>query len=119
VSIDKKNAQQVAAAWLGESNGRPKASCRRHVCEIGIRHSFVDTSEAWLLIVPITMYYRGPDFPGVDRIILRITDERRGQAAVFRCALPKALPNNKTWQKTTSARDARKMCKGSVVSSDS
>jgi hypothetical protein len=115
VSVDKKNEQRVAAAWLGESNGRPTVSCRRHVCEIGIRQPFVDASEAWLLIVPITTYFRGPDFPGVDRIILRVTDERRGQVAVFRCSLPKALPDNKTWQKTTDVRDAREMCKSSVV----
>ena len=115
VSIDKKNAQQVAAAWLGESNGRPKASCQRHNCEMWIRHSFADASEAWLLAVPVTIYYRGSDFPGVKRIILRITDARRGQVATFRCSLPKALPDSKTWQKATDVRDARKMCKGSVA----
>lgn len=98
-----------------ESHGPLKVSCRGHVCEIGIRQPFVDASEAWLLIVPITLYYRGPDFPGVDRIILRVTDEHRGQVAVFRCSLPKALPDNKTWQKTTDFRDAHKMCKGSFA----
>ena len=82
---------------------------------MGIRHSFVDVSEAWLLIVPITTYLRGPDYPGVNRIILKVTDERHEQVAVFRCSLPKAPPANKTRQKMTDARDARKMCKDRVA----
>jgi hypothetical protein len=116
VSIDKKNAQQISAAWLGESQGHPKASCRGHVCEIDIRQPFVDATEAWLLAVPITTYNRGRDFPGVNRIILRTTDERRGQVATFHCSLRHWPSDTKTWQKTTDVRDARKMCKGSVAS---
>jgi len=34
---------------------------------------------------------------------------------VFRCSLPKALPDNKTWQKTTDVKDAHKMCKSSFA----
>jgi len=113
ISIDKKNAQQVAAAWLGESNGRPKASCRRHICEIWIRQPFVDTSEAWLLAVPITTYYRGQEYPGVDRIILRITDKHRGRVATFLCSLPRSPTG--TFVKATNVSDAHKMCKGSVA----
>lgn len=115
LSIDKKNAQQVAAAWLGESDSSPKVSCRGHVCEIGIRHSFVDISEAWLIIVPVTLYYKGRDTQGVNRIVLRVTDERRGQMAVFRCSLRKSPPDTENWLRTTNVRDARKMCKGSVA----
>ena len=111
ISIDKKNAQQVAASWLGESNGRPQASCRRHVCEIGIRYSFVDASEAWLIAVPITTYYRGPDFPGVNRIILKITDKRRERVAAFYCSLRRESAGTHV----TGVRDAHKMCKGSIA----
>jgi hypothetical protein len=118
VSIDQENAHQIAAAWLGESQGHPNVSCRRHVCEIGIRYSFVDASEAWLIAVPITTYYRGPDYPGVDRIVLRITDARRRQVATFHCLLPKAPSDRKNWSKVTTVRDAHKMCKGSAAPAD-
>jgi len=115
ISVDKKNAQRVAAFWLGESDGPARASCREHVCEIAVKHSFVDASEAWLLAVPVTTY-RGPDFPGVNRIVLRITDKRRGQAALFSCSVRKAPPITKH---STDVSDAHRMCTGSVAASDS
>lgn len=111
ISADKKSAQHVAAAWLGESDGPPEVSCRGHVCEIGIRQPFVDAPEAWLLAVPITTYYRD-DFAGVKRIALRITDKHRGRVATFLCSLPKAPA---TMTEATNARDAHKMCKSSVA----
>jgi hypothetical protein len=111
ISIDKKNAQQVAAEWLGE--GRPQVGCQGHVCEIGIRQPFVDASGAWLIAVPITTYYRGRDTQGVNRIILKITDTGRQKVAVFRCSLlhsPKG-----TFTRLTNVSDAHKMCTGSVA----
>jgi len=114
VSIDKKNAQQVAAEWLGE--GRPQVGCRGHVCQIGIRQPFVDASEAWLIAVPITTYYRGRDTQGVNRIILKITDTRRQEAAVFRCSLPRSPTG--TFTRLTNVNDAHKMCKISVAATD-
>jgi len=112
ISIDKKNAQQVAAAWLGESHGPPKVSCRGHVCEIDIRQPFVDASEAWLIAVPITTYDEwSAEFPGVDRIILKITDKHRGRMAVFSCSLRR----EPTRTHFTNVSDAHKMCEASVA----
>ena len=82
---------------------------------MAIRYAFADAAEAWLIAVPITTYYRGQDYPGVDRINLRITDKRREQVATFSCSLPKAPSTNKNWQRLTSVRDAHKMCKGVVA----
>ena len=111
ISADKKNAQQVAAAWLGESHGPPKVSCRGHVCEIDIRQPFIDASEAWLIAVPITTYYRGRDVSGVTRITLKITDTRRAKVALFSCRLSREPAGSHA----TDVRDAQKMCKGSVA----
>ena len=80
--------------------------------------SFADASEAWSLAVWVATYNRSPDFPGVHRIVLRITDKSRGQVAVFRCSLRKGLPANKTWNKLIGASDAHKMCKISVAATD-
>ena len=118
ISVDKKNAQQIAAAWP-PGLGHPKVGCRGRVCDIWMRESFADASEAWLLTVPVTMYYQGRDTQGVNRITLKITDAQRGKVASFRCRLRKAPPASKNWQRMTNVRDAHKMCKGSVAASDS
>jgi hypothetical protein len=78
-----------------------------------IRVPFADDSEAWLIAVPITTYYKGPEFPGVDRIVLRIVDKRRGRVAVFRCSL-RNKPIAGSW--STNVTDARKMCHGTIAS---
>ncbi len=80
-----------------------------------MRQPFVDIAEAWFLAVPVTTYYRGLDTRGVNRIVLRITDERRGQVAVFRCLLRKAPPTTENWTAATSVKDARTMCRASVL----
>ena len=92
--------------------GVPRADCRGYVCGIGIQQSFVDASEAWLIAVPVTVYDNNPDIEGVSRIILRITDKRRGHVAVFRCSL--SHESTTTGNRTTDVEDARKMCKAKV-----
>jgi hypothetical protein len=109
VSVNQKNEERVAAAWLGE--GVPKVSCRERTCEIGIRQPFVDASEAWLIAVPVTTYHVSPETQGVNRIILRVTDKKRGRVAVFRCSLRRE--SNRVG--STNVVDAHRMCKGSVA----
>jgi len=112
LSIDKRNERQVAASWLGL--GVPKVDCRGDVCKIGIQQSFVDASEAWLIAVPVTLYDNDPGIEGVSRIILGITDKRRGRVAVFRCSLRHESTTTGNRTVTTDVEDARKMCKAKV-----
>jgi hypothetical protein len=114
LSLDQKNERSVAASWLGGQRNA-KVECRGNSCEIDVRDSFADAGQAWFLAVPVTTYQADAENPGVNQIVLKITDARRGEVATFRCSLLRESGARLLAARKTGVGDAHEMCKGSFA----